>query len=71
MVVLDFILFEISIQLELIYKKYFILIQNSFENEVEKAKFDFDDSVHCTVSILIILYRIQIVRILVGVVLIE
>jgi hypothetical protein len=54
MVVLDFILFEISIQLELIYKKYFILIQNSFENEVEKAKFDFDDSVHCTVSILII-----------------
>jgi hypothetical protein len=71
MVVLDFILFEISIQLELIYKKYFILIQNSFENEVEKAKFDFDDSVHCTVSILIILYRIQIVRILVGVVLID
>ena len=46
MVVLDFILFEISIQLELIYKKYFILIQNSFENEVEKAKFDFDDSVY-------------------------
>ena len=30
MVVLDFILFEISIQLELIYKKYFILIWNSF-----------------------------------------
>ena len=71
MVVLYFILFEISIQLELIYKKYFILIQNSFENEVEKAKFDFDDSVYIVVSILIILYRIQIIRILVGVVLIE
>ena len=43
MITLDFILFEILIQLELIYKKYFILIRNSFENEVEKAKFDFDD----------------------------
>jgi hypothetical protein len=30
MIALDFILFEISIQLELIYKKYFILIWNSF-----------------------------------------
>ena len=43
MIALDFILFEISIQLELIYKKYFILIRNSFENEIKKAKFDFDD----------------------------
>ena len=43
MIALVFILFEISIQLELIYKKYFILIRNSFENEIKKAKFDFDD----------------------------
>ena len=37
MIALDFILFEILIQLKLIYKKYFILIWNSFENEVEKG----------------------------------
>ena len=43
MVALYFILFEISIQLELIYKIYFIFNRNGFENEVEKAKFDFDD----------------------------
>ena len=54
MVVLDFILFEISIQLELIYKKYFILIQNSFENEVEKAKFDFDDGCPSSSSSIIV-----------------
>ena len=43
MVSLYFILFEILIQVELIYKKYFILIRNGLKNEVEKAKFDFDD----------------------------
>ena len=67
MVVLDFILFEISIQLELIYKKKFILIRNSFKMKLKRLNL----TLMMGVSILILLHRIQIVRISVGVVLIE
>ena len=67
MVVLDFILFEISIQLGLIYKKKFILIRNSFKMKLKRLNL----TLMMGVSILILLHRIQIVRISVGVVLIE
>ena len=54
MVSLYFILFEILIQVELIYKKYFILIRNGLKNEVEKAKFDFDDGCPSSSSSIIV-----------------